>query len=124
MKITKKLTSTLPRKHTVVTGELLTIAAKLADQVQRVDCPSYGGLASWRETSVAALEDPDQNTGLIRACQIQRDAGALDADEALFVINRLASSIAEGINNTDTQLTRIGKAIKAAEKAHGLNDDE
>jgi hypothetical protein len=45
-------------KHLVETDELLKIAAKLRDQIQKAGIP-LGFLASWRERSMAALNDPD-----------------------------------------------------------------
>jgi hypothetical protein len=125
MKPTKtKRTAPSLAKRQVGARELLEIAAELADQVLRADHSSSADLASWRERSLAALDDPDQNEGIIRACQIQRDAGALEADEAFFYINYFINGIAEDIYCTDAQLNRIGQAVEAAEKAHGLKDNE
>lgn len=98
---------------------LLKIIAKLDDQVQKADA----GL-SWRERVLAALANPDDEKGQIKAVQILRDAGQIDEESAFFVIAANAGSIAFKRGSNDAELTRINQAIKAAEKAHGLDPDE
>jgi hypothetical protein len=125
MKTTKtKRNQPLRPKRFAGSEELLKIVTKLADQVHRIDDSTVALPSSGRERTLAALDDPNENEGLIRACQIQRDAETLDAGEAFFLIYYCASCIALEIYETDAQLKRIVKAIEAAEKAYGLEDGE
>jgi hypothetical protein len=85
---------------------LLGIAAKLKEQVGKADAVS-----SWRARVLAELARSDHNVGLLRAAQIQRDAGVEDPDIIYYQIATSAESIAFGRHRTDTELNRIVQAI-------------
>jgi len=105
-------------KRMVGADGLLKIAARLKDQVQKADTGP-----GWRERTLAALADPDRKEGIIRSVQIQRDAGVMDADEAVFMLSMFAGQIAEDRYDTDAELKRINQAVDVANKAHGLPED-
>lgn len=99
-----------------IVNRLRTLAAPL-EQTAR--------MASWRERSVAALLSTNRHEGLILATQIQREVGAIDADMAFHVIGLQAETIAwDGPLQHDAELTRLGEAIQAAERAYGLAEDQ
>jgi hypothetical protein len=71
-------------------GELLQLAARLKDQVEKADAGP-----NWRDKSLAAIADPDEKGGLLRAIQIQRAAGIIPEDAAFFGILVAANEIAD-----------------------------
>jgi hypothetical protein len=99
--------------------DLLEIATRLKDQVAEADA----GL-TWREKSIAALANSNDEEGIIRCAQIQRDEGGASKEESSHRIAFMAENIAIERIKKDKEIKRIGQAIDAAKKAYGLKDDE
>lgn len=114
-----KKAKTAPKKRPSGAASLVKIAAIIRDRINKADAGP-----TWRERSIAALASTDRLDGIIRSAQIQRDAGVMAADEAVFVIIAMADQLTSEAMGADAELKRISKAIAAAEKKHGLKDDE
>lgn len=117
-----KRTAPSMTKRMVGADGLLKIAARLKDQVQKADAGP-----DWRDRMLAAINTGCREEGLLRAMHAQRIAGTVagwDAVHDPVILAELAAGIAEGRHDTDAELKRIGDAIDAARKAHGLKDDE
>lgn len=99
---------------------LLAIAAKIRGQVARADVGP-----SWREMMMASMVRDDHNTFTIKAAKLQRDNGAMSRENANAMIADIAFQIVyDRYNNTDSELVRINRAERAAEKKHGLKAEE
>lgn len=89
--------------------------------------------ASWRET-VFALTSPedafqrktpaDQSRDLLLGARIMRDAGALDADVAFFMVGWTILSIADDQVANHPELRRLSAEMDAIEQAEGVAGDE
>ncbi len=58
------------------------------------------------------------------AIQLARDLGAVSADQAHFLIDRLTESVVGAATQTDDVLVDIRGQMEAVQRAHGRTDDE
>lgn len=115
----KTAARTAAMKPTDESGILLGIAARIMKLSADAE-PNR----SWREKVKAALSGgDDRSDGMIRAGQAMQDAG-IDVDFANMTICLGVEDIANDREKADAELARISRAIAAANKAHGLGEDE
>jgi len=116
---TKRAPAPVTPKRSNAAADLLSIAAALKDHAAKWD-PG----PTWRDKVIVAMTGPDDRAAIIQAAQIERDAGVLEADSCFYILDRFANDAADDRREDDAELNRIGQEIAAAEKAHGLKEDE
>ena len=99
---------------------LLKIADCLRDQAGKAE-----NAASWRDKTLALLQqDRLQACSLMQVAQLQRDAGAMNADPAFHVIAWTATALAMDAVAKDPRLNEIAAALRAIERREEMEEDE